>query len=135
MITSELRAFLLTRSFVGAGAGQVTAKNVVLAPADLTNIDFSIMTFEQEEAPREPGLDGQPIDLVQAIIRYQCAGKSPENAIVLANSVIDDLAGYRGVIGSRYCVLSTIETASDGADPDTGAHVALINHTIWHRPA
>lgn len=130
-ITSKLYAYLAAQSSI---TSICPVAGIMAAPADLSAASLPVLTFQEQNREADILLTGQPSGLVQGSLIFQCAGKSPEIALNLADAVDAIFNGLSGAaIGSIHCVLCYNRGRSDNFDEDTQAHVVTLNYQIAYR--
>jgi hypothetical protein len=112
----------------------VAANNIMSAPADLSVATFPLITFSEENRNTDILITGQPSGLVESTLVIQCAGKTPQSALAVAEVVNTFLNGKTAsAIGSLYCVMCYNTGSSDGFDDDAQAHIVTLTYAITYR--
>lgn len=129
-ITSEIYGVF---SAAAAITSLVNANNIMAAPADLSVSSFPLITFAEENRTLDMLLTGQPSGMVEASLTIQCAGKTPESALTVAEAVTAFLDGKTGAFGSLVFIMCYNTASSDGYDDDALAHIVTLNFSITYR--
>jgi hypothetical protein len=111
----------------------VAQNNMMAAPADLSVATFPLITFAEENRSLDMLLTGQPSGMVEASLTIQCAGKTPQSALAVAEAVTTFLDGKTGAFGSLVFIMCYNTASSDGYDDDALAHIVTLTFSITYR--
>jgi len=132
MITDVLRDFFLSRPAITA---EFDPDNIQKWPIALDVKDYSILAFREANNSQQTLTDGMP-GLDQHSISLVVVSKSPENTLVAAKALENDLVGFVGPISASpevYCVGIQKVGYSDEYEPDTAAHVGVLSLLFYTR--
>ena len=94
---------------------------------------FPALTYRKISAPRELSHSGSS-GLAHPRFQIDCwGGKSYPDAKRLSEEVIDELHGFKGVMGATRVDLVEVVNELDDYDESTNRHRIIVDVIIWHQ--